>query len=101
MGTHPIFESDFDCLTEKWRYSTFIRRNDQNLDVMHSSATGPLNCTLIFLQMLRPERISFLEIQFIKRFKPFNKCLNIVQILKSRSLPILASIILKVVGQRK
>jgi len=18
MGTHPIFESDFDCLTEKW-----------------------------------------------------------------------------------
>merc|ERR1712131_151504 len=19
MGTHPIFESDFDCLTEKWR----------------------------------------------------------------------------------
>jgi len=25
MGTHPIFESDFDCLTEKSFFSVFFR----------------------------------------------------------------------------
>jgi len=25
MGTHPIFESDFDCLTEIWRKNTKTR----------------------------------------------------------------------------
>jgi len=25
MGTHPIFESDFDCLTEKCQNETNIR----------------------------------------------------------------------------
>merc|ERR1711937_498163 len=25
MGTHPIFESDFDCLTERWLMSLNIR----------------------------------------------------------------------------
>merc|ERR1712110_912103 len=34
MGTHPIFESDFDCLTEKWKkyltISTPTRRSTSN-----------------------------------------------------------------------
>jgi len=24
MGTHPIFESDFDCLTDKCRFELYI-----------------------------------------------------------------------------
>merc|ERR1712150_297982 len=38
MGTHPIFESDFDCLTEKWRLtknsvrSSFWLRNKNRID---------------------------------------------------------------------
>jgi len=34
MGTHPIFESDFDCLTEVYQYEIFgvdvTRDNDGN-----------------------------------------------------------------------
>jgi len=30
MGTHPIFESDFDCLTEKFQYGEF--RNGKKFD---------------------------------------------------------------------
>merc|ERR1712241_737000 len=26
MGTHPIFESDFDCLTEKMRFTRLLAR---------------------------------------------------------------------------
>merc|ERR1712177_113271 len=38
MGTHPIFESDFDCLTEKWRLtknsvrSSFWPRSKSKID---------------------------------------------------------------------
>merc|ERR1711937_314959 len=31
MGTHPIFESDFDCLTEKRKFLTFWRSLDRLL----------------------------------------------------------------------
>jgi len=34
MGTHPIFESDFDCLTECTRNG-----NDQNVDLKQSNVS--------------------------------------------------------------
>merc|ERR1712130_806454 len=32
MGTHPIFESDFDCLTDKSLCTKMNERQDQGLD---------------------------------------------------------------------
>merc|ERR1712212_12649 len=44
MGTHPIFESDFDCLTEKWRLtknsvrSSFWLRNKNRIDQLQTGS---------------------------------------------------------------
>merc|ERR1711962_1221771 len=40
MGTHPIFESDFDCLTE---WSTFRLSRGQSVGFCAASAVFPLN----------------------------------------------------------
>jgi len=32
MGTHPIFESDFDCLTEKHENQSLFRRSFESTD---------------------------------------------------------------------
>merc|ERR1712156_971318 len=39
MGTHPIFESDFDCLTERMR-STAIARISNTVRVRSATAVG-------------------------------------------------------------
>merc|ERR1711892_1254510 len=33
MGTHPIFESDFDCLTEKYRNMSNVKKRDYDADL--------------------------------------------------------------------
>jgi len=43
MGTHPIFESDFDCLTEK-------KQNEQNLD--GSEIGRQKKWTIVYLDIL-------------------------------------------------
>merc|ERR1712221_30816 len=44
MGTHPIFESDFDCLTDKVKMAAYLAKIDAYL-----RTPGPINdtCTLI------------------------------------------------------
>jgi len=32
MGTHPIFESDFDCLTDNEHARAVLTKSDRNLD---------------------------------------------------------------------
>jgi len=47
MGTHPIFESDFDCLTEMFRLVTFdlmgtLIRPKQSVGVQYATALHKL-----------------------------------------------------------
>jgi len=39
MGTHPIFESDFDCLTEVYQYEIF--RVDVTVTMMETQQGDP------------------------------------------------------------
>merc|ERR1712131_63057 len=43
MGTHPIFESDFDCLTEMYRNASFLQRTQLALRFRQLSITEELN----------------------------------------------------------
>merc|ERR1712154_221623 len=68
MGTHPIFESDFDCLTEE----------TSNTDVMaarpvvsvygaNGSATGEtVNLPAVFKAPIRPDVVNFVHFQMLK-----------------------------------
>jgi len=38
MGTHPIFESDFDCLTDINRFMRMSRRKTTNLEKLHNDS---------------------------------------------------------------
>jgi len=40
MGTHPIFESDFDCLTEKWVLKSIATRKTSST---FEQPNGPMN----------------------------------------------------------
>merc|ERR1711892_14280 len=52
MGTHPIFESDFDCLTELAKYVRFasemsgLRIEPGSLDLVHNVETNKWSCVL-------------------------------------------------------
>jgi len=35
MGTHPIFESDFDCLTECIELRDYLRQSERNQHIQH------------------------------------------------------------------
>merc|ERR1711892_974362 len=52
MGTHPIFESDFDCLTEKLGFV----QNDQEATKQRTQQEGPRTCPLCPLRELSGAR---------------------------------------------
>jgi len=49
MGTHPIFESDFDCLTDMWRSSKLWSIEYQDGDLI-----GKLLCHISMLAVIQP-----------------------------------------------
>jgi len=61
MGTHPIFESDFDCLTERsWRRQRFVKNNSLNqvepkseIDDLFSRATEHRSSNEHIMDVLR------------------------------------------------
>merc|ERR1712142_1305576 len=55
MGTHPIFESDFDCLTDWSRTFNFrfLQRLNLYLIVFHSNRWRRLLCC-VFVMVVRP-----------------------------------------------
>jgi len=65
MGTHPIFESDFDCLTDMFRLVTFdlmgtLIRPKQSVGVQYATA----------LNKIYPNRTfdaEIIHLQFYKR----------------------------------
>merc|ERR1712131_121111 len=67
MGTHPIFESDFDCLTE-WKSSIFLLQRivSQNLAIgyslNHVLLSAPRNLLLLII-LIQNIRIKQLDVQ--------------------------------------
>merc|ERR1711937_60298 len=51
MGTHPIFESDFDCLTERKREWLRIRTQERKLSVNSKKFLLLMKCSLMTINV--------------------------------------------------
>merc|ERR1712183_313484 len=56
MGTHPIFESDFDCLTDSWPMSSSMLRFIQLKTAVRSKGIYPIRNLSISAQSLGPKK---------------------------------------------
>merc|ERR1712227_969270 len=97
MGTHPIFESDFDCLTE-WRCNMSIQKRELSLEDIQFLATDQPNFTSTLSQMQSRESSLSHATRAMWRFRQRRICRNILSTLKCRKRRRLERITWKAVG---
>merc|ERR1712050_803730 len=67
MGTHPIFESDFDCLTDVIRTDVMAARPVVSVYGANGSATGEtVNLPAVFKAPIRPDVVTFVHSNIAK-----------------------------------
>merc|ERR1712227_1138275 len=80
MGTHPIFESDFDCLTD--RSDLFARMTDRkavikNADMSEDMQTDAVECATQALEKYNIEKdiAAYIKKEFDKKYSPTWHCI--------------------------
>merc|ERR1712110_911911 len=67
MGTHPIFESDFDCLTDLIERANMAARPVVSVYGANGSATGEtINLPAVFKAPIRPDVVNFVHTNVAK-----------------------------------
>merc|ERR1712241_296188 len=91
MGTHPIFESDFDCLTEKMRSTAVARLAVSANRVNPASAVGEVKEQTISDQLNTKERADYARatsrLRVLTLYKAYIMSLDSVIRLNKSSVP--------------